>query len=105
MPMKRPMYDGDFASRGMLETYARRAWKRFTDTSKGLTDLPTLEGQDALMAEENEIVGAEPVIVAVLTVDVDALLNLNEDNDWELKGAVGLDEVEPVRVNRKMCKL
>lgn len=59
MPLRRPEYHGNFAGRVMLKAYVRKRWKRFTDTGKGMTDLPMLDEQDALMAEEEAVVAAE----------------------------------------------
>lgn len=40
MTLKRPKYHGIFASCGILEAYARKAWKQFMNTGSNLTDLP-----------------------------------------------------------------
>lgn len=45
--------------------------------------LPMLYEQDALMAKEEEVVAAEPA-VAVAVADADAMLRMNEEDDWEL---------------------
>lgn len=65
MPMRRTEYHGDFASLEILRAYRRKTLKRFTDSAKDLTGLPTLDEQDALMAEEEKVFAAEPVVAAV----------------------------------------
>lgn len=55
----------------MLKAHGCKAYKRFTDTGKNLTDLPMLGEQDASMAVEEAVVAAEPVVAAVLTWSVD----------------------------------
>lgn len=47
---RKPEYLGDFACRRMLETYARKAWKRFADIGNDLTDPQILPEQEALIA-------------------------------------------------------
>lgn len=75
------------------------------ETGANLTYLPILGEQDALKAEEHDVVAAELMASEVSTVDSDAFLNVIEIEDWELEGAVGLDKVERVAVNRKLCEL
>lgn len=80
----------------MLEAYAREARKRFVDSGEDLTDLPTLDDQDALVAGDDEVVGAGQVVLAVPTVGNDVSLDVKEDDGSELECAVGLDEVKLV---------
>lgn len=61
------------------------------DNSKHPADLPTLDKQDALMADEHEVLAAKPVVAAVPTVDSDTLLVVKEDEGWYFEVAVGLD--------------
>lgn len=75
------MYHEGFASLGLLEAYDSKARKRFTDTGKNLTNLPTFDEQDALMAEEGEVVAVEAVVAAVPAVNNDAFLDVNKDDD------------------------
>lgn len=77
--MSRHEYHGNFANRGTPKAYRRKAWKRFTDTGTGLTDLPMLEEQDALMAEEGKVVVVELAVAAVAAADNDASLDVSED--------------------------
>lgn len=62
-------------------------------------------GQDALTAEEEKVVAAEPEAAAVPTVHNDALLGVNEDDHRNLENAVGLDKVEHFEVKRKLRRL
>lgn len=94
IPVKRFIYYGSFADCGTSEAYVRKAWKVFVDTGKDLTDLPTMDEQDALKAEEDEVVAANPAPAAVPTVINEALLDVNKDGYWYLEDAVGLDKVE-----------
>lgn len=89
----------------MSGAYASEVWKRFIENGKDLTDLPILDGQDALMAEEEEVVVVDPVVAAVPAVYNDAFLDVNEDEDWELEGAVGLEDVERPGLKRKLREL
>lgn len=89
----------------MSETGVRKTWNRFSDTNKDLTHLPTMNDQDALMAEDEKIVAVEPAAAAVPSVDDDVRLAVHEDDDREGEGAVGLDDVELVEVKRELCKL
>lgn len=84
VPMRRPVYHGHFAGRNMSEAYAHKAWKRFTDIGKDLKNLSTMNDQGALISEEDEALAAEVIVVAVPTVDKDALLNTNKDDGWEI---------------------
>lgn len=81
MPVRRPVYHGSFAGRRMLETYACETWKRFVGTGNDFTNSPTLDEQDALCAEDEEVFALKPVVAEVSTVDNGALLNVIEDND------------------------
>lgn len=78
MSMWKPEYYGDFASRVMRKEYARKAWKRLTDTGRDLTDLSMLDEQDALMAKVEEVVAAERAVAAVPAVDNDSLLDVKK---------------------------
>lgn len=55
--------------------------------------MPTLDKQDALMTDKDEVAGAESVVAAVPTVGNDTLLDANENDDWKLDGVVGLNEI------------
>lgn len=79
--MRRLVYCGDFPACGMSESYACKAWKLLIDTGKHLTDFSTLYKQDALLVEKDVVIAAEPVVAAVSTVDNDAWLDANEDDD------------------------
>lgn len=57
------------------------------------------------MVEGEEVVAAEQVVAAVPAVDSSEFFDVNEDGDWELEGAVGLDEVEHVWVKSKLYEL
>lgn len=46
-----------------------------------------------------------PAVAAVLTVNNDAFLDVNEYGDWKLEDAVGLDRVERVGLKHKFHKL
>lgn len=70
-----------------------------------LTDCPMLDKQIALLAMKANVVAARPALAAVPAVDNDTLLDVNEDDDWELKGAVGLDTVDRAGLKRKMQEL
>lgn len=105
MSVKISEYCECFASCGMLKVYARRVWKRCTDTGEDLMDLPTMDEQDALMAEDKEAAVPELVVTALPAVDVDAPLAEDEDGDGQLEGAVGLDKIECAGVNRKPYEL
>lgn len=59
MPLSELNYHGDFDSRGMMEAYACHPWKRLADRSMNITDMPTLDAQDALMAKKDELVAVE----------------------------------------------
>lgn len=100
--MGRSVYHESFVNRVILEACASRAWMPLMNASKNLKDLLTLDKHDALMAKEDEVVAGEPVVTAGFTVDSDALLDVSEDDDGEFEGVAGLDEVELVRVNRKV---
>lgn len=88
-----------------MKAYACKAWKQLTDTGNELTDLPTLNKQDALTVEEDELVAVEPVVAVVAIVNIDVLLDVNENEDCGRKGAVGLDELEPARLKHKLRKM
>lgn len=64
--------------------------------------MPTLDEQDAIIVEECEVVVAKPVIAAVPIVDNGTLLDVNEDDDWNLDGAFGLGKIERVGMRRKL---
>lgn len=81
MPIRSPKCHGHFASCAVSKAYAREAWQLFMDIKKNQTDLLMLEEQDALMAEKGKIVAPEPADAAVSAVDIDAHLNVNEDDD------------------------
>lgn len=57
------------------------------------------------MAKEKEVDAVELVVAAVPTVDDDALLGGNKDDDSKLKLAVGLDKVELAGVKRILREL
>lgn len=105
MPMGKTVYFGDFASHGMSDAYARKTGKRLMDTGKDVTDMPTLDEQDALIAEEGEVAAAELLGAAVPTIHNDPLLDVSEDDEWELDGVFSLNEVERAGVRRKFCEL
>lgn len=67
--------------------------------------MPTPDEQDALTAGEEEVVAAKPADVAVPAVNVDVLLAVDTNDDWELDGTAGLDVIEHVGVKRKLCEL
>lgn len=54
------------------------------------------------MAEKDKVFVAEAVVAAVPAVGIDELLDVNEEDDWELESAVGLGEVVHVHVKRKL---
>lgn len=58
--------------------------------------MSTLDEQDALMTGEKEVVVAVLVVPAVPAVNLDKLLAPESDDEWELEGAVGLEEIERV---------
>lgn len=105
MRMRVSQTRGCSVSRGMLKVYKGNAWKRFSDTGEDLAGLLTLDEQDAFMAEEKENVAAELAVAAVPAVDVDVLLAVNKDDEWELESAVHLDELERVGIKRKLREL
>lgn len=57
------------------------------------------------MAEVEKIVAAEPAVEAVPAVDADALVAVDENDNWKLEGAVDLDEAKHVGVKRKLHEL
>lgn len=67
-------------------------------------DLPTLNEQDTLMADEDKIIVSKPVVAAVPTVDNNALLDMNEGGSWELEEAVRFDEIECAGMECKLRK-
>lgn len=102
IPTKRPEYHVDFASREIWKGYARKAWKRVMDTGKDLTNLPMLDEQDALIAEEENAVATEPAAPTVCFVLNHSCLDSNADGNCELEGAGGLDTVHCVEGKRKL---
>lgn len=82
----------------MSKAYARRAWKSFGGIGEDVPYLPTLDEQDAPAAEVENVFAARPAAAAVPAVDVNALVAVDEDDDWKLGVFVGLDEAERVGV-------
>lgn len=99
------VFYGGFAGRETLEAYARKVRKWLSDAGKDLKDLSTLDERDAFMAEKDEVVEVEPVFAAVPTVDNYGFVDANKADDWELEGAVGLDEVARAVVKHKLREL
>lgn len=91
--MRRPIYYGDLAWLGMVEEIARKACKQLIDAGKDLTDLSTLDEKDALMAKEDEAVSMDLVVAAIPIINNATLLYWNEEDGWELDGAVGLNKI------------
>lgn len=65
--------------------------------------------QEALIAKEEEVVAVEPVVAAIPAINNDALLDMDEDEDWELEGCGQLkqrracwSETQILRVARKV---
>lgn len=58
--------------------------------------MTTPDEQDALTVEDYEVVAAEPMVAAIRAVDIDTVLDVSKDGDWELECPVGLDEIERV---------
>lgn len=81
IPMRRAKYYKNFAGRGIPKSYARQAWKRTTDASEDLMNMPAVDGQPALMAEEDEALGAALVGDCAPSSHNDVFMNVNEDYD------------------------
>lgn len=79
----------DFASRVTSKTYTHKTRKLFTDTRKDLLDLAMLDEQDAISAEDEEVVAAKSLFAALPTVNNDVWLDVNNDIDWKVEGDVG----------------
>lgn len=105
MPKKVLKICKSFAFGKISKAYARRVWGRSSDTGGPLTDLPSLDKQDVLMAEEEEVFAPESAVVEVPAVDVDALLTVDVDDDRELNGAFDLGEAKNVGVKRNLREL
>lgn len=102
--MEFPEFCEGIAGCRTLKKYLCKTWKQFTDASEDLADSSTMAEQDALI-EEEKIVRAEAAAAVVHAVYVDAYKTSNKDEGWEVRNAVGLEEVERVGVKRKHREL
>lgn len=53
-----------------------------------------LDERNGFMPDKERVVAAEPVSTALPAVVIDALLNVDDVEAWELECAVGLDDVK-----------
>lgn len=91
----RPILRAEIADDGISRLSVERALQSFLETRKDYTEYPMLERQDHVTGYRNDPIvskGGQGVPTPRADPDFDKLLEVvDDDDDWDLNGAVGKD--------------